>query len=1507
MNKSSIISHPLLNRRGTSQRTRIIDALNTSTAPIDGKTLADRLYTIQKYAQHVNYYNYIKNPQGIPYQESGSWTNFFQNSLPFQLANLSKTSVEDIESTFLSISQELFQNPSKQALESLLDTIFRELVTPVSTLFTSVDRNENSLSNTLLATVQTNYLEPLRSLIAIYNASASYLCISKKSFLEYMKAPWQLSIADVYAVDTSIKKVTKGEKEALELAANLLQPIFAQFLKGFQTLVLSASDFIQEALLPLQESLQKRHQPHLALLFTFLELFNHLQGDLNQLTSRHLDFFYQQVLRIVPKPATPDQVHIVFEMAKHLSQYALKEGLLLKNGKDANNQDIQFALDKELVLDKAQVQELRTLYIGEETYDNNVYTEGAYIAPIANSLDGQGKSFEEEQLPNWSTLGAKESKEIINGLATENLSARIGFILSSPVLLLKEGKRTVTIDIICIGNTTIYSIPDLDSVTSELFRIWYSGEKEWLLAPTTINTITASYSAGNLSFRIISELPPDFEPVVFYDQENLQEKLDIQTTYPMVKVELNPEAKINLPFIPSDNGDCDLENNFITGIGQQISAYNFFKGFKIQDATINVAVCGLRNLIVQNDENLLDVNKPMTPFGPRPKVGEDWFVDGGANFFVGSKELLCKNWSKFWINTTWKDKPKNLETLYEFYKKPDFEDGSTTITDGSFRFMTSILQDGVWKKDSVSKLTGSVAHPELLKLFESYEADTNPCDKAITAENQHVSFCHEIERDRIPNTSYTEKTMPVEDLTPLTVDTRKGFFKITLAGVSFQHDRFTYVLTRQMMALADLVDPNSIESVQNDLKRLQQMSSRSDSLMSSINSRLTDIIASATTITGIIDTVIGIISGLGGEFSTISGQLNAVRNLVNTSIRTVAVNVDGDLNYVKNNFDDAKTDPVEEAKVKQRLDDAIGRITNIINTVGSNANASSVLGRLTNIQDNVTQLKDQIFGNGTTIPQGIDDQLQTVKNELDTVINPRLDQIRLIIQKDGENINNPISDEDVDDNLNSFGLWIIIKEIKRRTDAVVDGLEIDTELGIPKEPYTPLIQSLSIDYEASAQMNDMDIVHLYPYENTSKFEEVTSTPYLFPFYENEGTLFLGIDNLTPGGTLSILFQLAEATANSEMDRADITWSYLHQNEWKPLRDGFEIIEDATDGLTVSGIITIAVPSEIKKEGNTMMPDTLYWIRVTTPKDAKAVADTIGIHTQAAKAFAVLGELNDTGRLDTSLSDGSVNKLSEGDFSVKKVTQPYVSFAGRQPEAQGHFYTRVSEQINHKGRTAMISDYEKMVLEYFPDLYKVKCISHTMGLSAIDYRKDLELAPGYIIVTVIPDLTKLIAGNQLEPKVPVSLLEKVANFLRKKSSPFAKLKVMNPRYEYVNVRIEVRLRRGKDENFYKQKLKEDITNLLAPWFLGGSEKIAFGQSVIFSDVVGYVEELDYIDFIKNLILYDQNATSGSEIKPLTARSILTAGIITVEIDKESCNDIGTGQVGVLNAEISNNIS
>jgi len=200
-----------------------------------------------------------------------------------------------------------------------------------------------------------------------------------------------------------------------------------------------------------------------------------------------------------------------------------------------------------------------------------------------------------------------------------------------------------------------------------------------------------------------------------------------------------------------------------------------------------------------------------------------------------------------------------------------------------------------------------------------------------------------------------------------------------------------------------------------------------------------------------------------------------------------------------------------------------------------------------------------------------------------------------------------------------------------------------------------------------------------------------------------------------------------------------------------------------------------------------------------------------------------------------------------------------------------------------------------VLENFPKVFKAKCINHSFALDAKKYKIDFPIAPGYVILAVIPDLTQLKAGNSFEPKVPVSLLEAIEEKIRERTSPFVRLRAMNPRYEKIDFCLKVKLIKGKDENYYKQKLKEDIREFLAPWSIGEYSKLSFGQCVNRSDMLRFVEGLDYVDYIIELKMRHESDKTFSlvlqEVCPHTPRSILLAGEIDVCIKQDECDQWG----------------
>ncbi|MCK5342823.1 MAG: hypothetical protein KAR20_05435, partial [Candidatus Heimdallarchaeota archaeon] len=442
------------------------------------------------------------------------------------------------------------------------------------------------------------------------------------------------------------------------------------------------------------------------------------------------------------------------------------------------------------------------------------------------------------------------------------------------------------------------------------------------------------------------------------------------------------------------------------------------------------------------------------------------------------------------------------------------------------------------------------------------------------------------------------------------------------------------------------------------------------------------------------------------------------------------------------------------------------------------------------------------------------------------------------------------------------------------------------------EPWTPIIKNMALDYTASAAIEDIELIHLYPFEHTFVEEDLLSTPSVLPVFSEEGNLFIGLENLTPGNNLHILFQLAEATADSELNKAIVKWYYLKNDQWHRLLEDFDVLEDKTKGLTRSGIIKMAIPDDINDD-NTIMPKDQYWLKVTALKNVKAIAKTINIHTQAARVTFSIAGTNDLSRLKTALPAGSIAKFEEANTNIKKVEQPYVGFAGKIPEKSNLYYRRVSEHLRHKGRAIARFDYERLLLERFDQISKAKCINHTHGLPARKYQFDFNMAPGFVLVAVIPNLEKLATGNLITPSAPVSLLEEIRDYLRAKNSTFIRLKIMNPRYERVNIETKVKLIRGKSEAFYKAKLENEMITQLAPWSAGDTSLLEFGRKVSKSDIIKFIESRDYVDYICSIKMqhgeYPGSDPDPKVLYPLTARSILTAGNMMISILDKPCEE------------------
>jgi hypothetical protein len=219
---------------------------------------------------------------------------------------------------------------------------------------------------------------------------------------------------------------------------------------------------------------------------------------------------------------------------------------------------------------------------------------------------------------------------------------------------------------------------------------------------------------------------------------------------------------------------------------------------------------------------------------------------------------------------------------------------------------------------------------------------------------------------------------------------------------------------------------------------------------------------------------------------------------------------------------------------------------------------------------------------------------------------------------------------------------------------------------------------------------------------------------------------------------------------------------------------------------------------------------------------------------------------------------------------------------------------VSERLRHKQRAVSIWDYEHLILQAFPSVYKVKCLNHTSNLKEDGTPDYFEIAPGFVSLIVIPDIRNKNSFDPLQPRASQNLLREIEDFIGPLNSLHVKFDADNPEYETIFLDFRVKFYDRFDANAYLKILNEDIVRYLSPWAYGDFSDIHFGGELHKSIIIRFIEERPYVDFISQFKMYhrigtdDENTNDLSKITATSARAILvsarTHSISLIDKDK-----------------------
>lgn len=524
--------------------------------------------------------------------------------------------------------------------------------------------------------------------------------------------------------------------------------------------------------------------------------------------------------------------------------------------------------------------------------------------------------------------------------------------------------------------------------------------------------------------------------------------------------------------------------------------------------------------------------------------------------------------------------------------------------------------------------------------------------------------------------------------------------------------------------------------------------------------------------------------------------------------------------------------------------------------------------------------------------------------------------------------------------------------------------------GKPINTYKIAPESISLSYLSEPETINVgtttpksvhQLFHYHPFGGLSIVKNGTLAPkYEIPSFDKplaqpttapvkdppkaDGNLLLGFEKVVPGQTLSVLFQMREGTGNPDKTPPEIVWSYYRNNV--PVRLPLPyILSDGTNGLRRTEIIRFQIPADITDNISAVPGSTgrldLFWLMASATEDPDndVVIEALPLidHIYAQAATVVFkNQKNTLEHLANGLPANTIGQLRVRDVNVRKVTQPDKSVGGRLPENTDPmaYYRRISERLRHKQRAITVWDYERLTLEQFPSVAVVKCLTHT--------EKDDLNAPGFVTLAVIPDPDTLRGEGRFYPGVGAGDRTAIADYLNQHNSffvsgvggfsaccchdhtddptaekdpcgcpPKSRLQVVNAQFEPVRLQVCVRFYKGKDATLYTKILNDDLRAFLAPWTRTGGPPIAFGTSLKTTQLLRFLENLDYVDVVmsikvkhftsKEQLLSDKPEMPwevADELVPSTSRSVLTTYLNILDEDKENVLD---HEINVLKAD------
>lgn len=355
---------------------------------------------------------------------------------------------------------------------------------------------------------------------------------------------------------------------------------------------------------------------------------------------------------------------------------------------------------------------------------------------------------------------------------------------------------------------------------------------------------------------------------------------------------------------------------------------------------------------------------------------------------------------------------------------------------------------------------------------------------------------------------------------------------------------------------------------------------------------------------------------------------------------------------------------------------------------------------------------------------------------------------------------------------------------------------------IPSEPVIPMLTDVKLSYKASDSSSLTD--NCNSSIRLSRITPLAAYNTLPTSSEKDINRFL--PDLNSGNLLYWSFSHAEGVKNIQMyvdlvlpesayqnlsearDPLVLKWDYLTPKGWAELSTE-AILKEETNGFTQSGFIHISLPTVIHAQKKERL-----WIRTSFEG---SVSQCLAIRNVWLNCIPTVAEDGN----GLSLPAKTIQKTQQADKRIESIYQPLNGFGGKAAEKQKEVSIRQSTRIATRQRAVWMKDYERLLLEHFPEVERACCFPTT---------EESENRTVHLVVfSRIENFPYF-----LTPSWKLTEMERVlSNYI----SPFVVLRVINPSYCPIDVSCTAFLKSDNtDVRKVTAQLRYIITNYIAGW-------------------------------------------------------------------------------------------